>query len=41
MHIKFMRIKEKIILFPYTELVKSNDHHKPHNIKPSFNNYSI
>ena len=28
-------------LFPYSELVSSNDHHKPLNIKPSFNNYSI
>ena len=27
-------------VFPL-ELVSSNDHHKPHNIKPSFNNYSI
>ena len=28
-------------MFPYSELVGSNDHHKPYNIKPSFNNYSI
>ena len=28
-------------LFPYLELVSSNDLHKPLNIKPSFNNYSI
>ena len=28
-------------LFPYSELVRSDDHHKPYNIKPSFNNYSI
>ena len=28
-------------LFPYSELIRSNDHHKPYNIKPSFNNYSI
>ena len=28
-------------LFPYSELVRSNDHHKPYNIKPSFHNYSI
>ena len=27
-------------VFPL-ELVSSNDHHKPHNIKPSFNNYLI
>ena len=27
-------------MFPL-ELVSSNDHHKPHNIKPRFNNYSI
>ena len=27
-------------MFPL-ELVSSNDHHKPHNIKPSLNNYSI
>ena len=27
-------------VFPL-ELVSSNDYHKPHNIKPSFNNYSI
>ena len=28
-------------LFPYSELVSSNDHHKPLSIKPSLNNYSI
>ena len=27
-------------LFPYLELVSSNDHHKPHNTKPRFNNHS-
>ena len=31
----------KYLLFPYSELVIPNDHHKPYNIKPSFNNYSI
>ena len=30
-----------MMLFPYSELVRSNDHHKPFNIKPSFNNYLI
>ena len=29
------------LLFPYSELVSSNDHHKPYDIKPSVNNYSI
>ena len=32
---------EKVLVFPYSELVRSNDHHKPYNINPSFNNYSI
>ena len=31
---------ESLNCFPL-ELVSSNDHHKPHNIKPRFNNYSI
>ena len=29
------------IVFPDSELVSSNNHYKPHNIKSSFNNYSI
>ena len=32
---------ECLTLSHHSELVGSNDHHKPHNIKPSFNNYSI
>ena len=34
-------LENYVQLFPYSELVRSNDHHKPYNVKPSFNNYSI
>ena len=36
-----LAMANKTTVFPYSELVRSNDHHKPYNIKPSFNNHSI